>query len=256
MSVVERELALLRHPRLAALATSAWPAWLWSADGSRILWANAAGAAIFGAATVADCEQRRFAAGDAAAAQIIRLAATLPAGAQERLERLRGFGAGFGRALTCLCSRIVLADGKSAVLAAAAESAGPALTLNERVRRLFADAADAIAAFAPDGALVYANAAVQTRLAGVRTLSALGIETLAATALETGSASGTARLGEASFAVAAARLGSDATRVLVVTLPGQLGQITRAQSAAQTDATPAAEVPAAPPPIEPVAPTA
>jgi PAS domain S-box-containing protein len=259
MSVVERELALLRHPRLAALATSAWPAWLWSADGSRILWANAAGAAIFGAATVAECEQRRFAAGDPAAAQIIRLAATLPAGAQERLERLRGFGAGFGRALTCLCSRIVLADGKSAVLAAAAEPAGPALTLDERVRRLFAAADDAIAAFAPDGALVYANAAAQTRLAGVRTLSALGIETLAATALETGSAGGTARLGEASFAVAAARLGIDAARVLVVTLPGQPGQNTRAQSAAQTDATPAAAITdpaAAPPPIVPVAPTA
>src|SRR5580704_4330279 len=257
MSVVERELALLRHPRLAALATSAWPAWLWSADGSRILWANAAGAAIFGAATVADCEQRRFAAGDTAAAQIIRLAATLPTGAQERLERLRGFGAGFGRALTCLCSRIVLADGKSAVLAAAAESAGPALTLNERVRRLFADAADAIAAFAPDGALVYANAAAQTRLAGVRTLSAFGIETLAATALETGSASGTARLGEASFAVVATRLGIDATRVLVVTLPEQPDQNARVQSAAQTDPTPLAGIAApaaAPPSIAQVAP--
>ena len=36
MSIVERELALFRHPRLAPLATSAWPAWLWSADGSQI----------------------------------------------------------------------------------------------------------------------------------------------------------------------------------------------------------------------------
>ena len=51
MPIVESELALLRHPRLAALATSAWPAWLWSADGSRMLWANAVGAAIFGAQT-------------------------------------------------------------------------------------------------------------------------------------------------------------------------------------------------------------
>ena len=50
-----QELALLRHPRLAALATSAWPAWLWSADGSQILWANAVGAALFGAATVSAC---------------------------------------------------------------------------------------------------------------------------------------------------------------------------------------------------------
>jgi len=250
MSMVERELALLRHPRLAALATSAWPAWLWSADGSRMLWTNAVGAAIFGAATTAGCQPRRFAASDASAAQIIRLAATLPSGAQERLERLRGFGAGFGRALTCICSRIVLGDGTGAVLVAAAEPAGPALTLGERVRRLFADAAEAIAGFAPDGALIYANAAAQTRLAGVTRLSALGIETLAATALETGSASGTARLGEAPFAVAATRLGADASRVVVVTLPGE------PSVQQKTDATAVAaksEPVAAPPPAAPVA---
>ena len=191
MPIVESELAPLRNPRLAALATSAWPAWLWSVDGSQILWANAVGAAIFGAATTAACAQRRFDAGDASAAQIIRLAATLPTGAPERLERLRGFGADFGRALTCACSRIVLADGKAAVLIAAAEPAGPALTLGERVRRLFADRDEALAGFAPDGTLLHANAAALARLAGATTLSALGIETLAATALETGSARGT-----------------------------------------------------------------
>ncbi len=60
LPIVEQEPALLRHPRLAALATSAWPAWLWSADGSRMLWANAVGAAMFGAATVAAATQRRF----------------------------------------------------------------------------------------------------------------------------------------------------------------------------------------------------
>src|SRR5271167_3381310 len=134
MSVVERELGLLRHPRLAAVATHAWPAWLWTADGSRILWANAAGAAIFRTANVAELGPRRFDASDTSTAQIIRLAATLPSGAQERLERLRGFGASFGRALTCLCSRIVVTDGKAAVLVAAVEPAGPALTLAERVQ--------------------------------------------------------------------------------------------------------------------------
>ena len=212
MPIVERELALLRHPRLAALATSAWAAWLWSADGARILWANAVGAAIFDATTVTALRQRRFDVSDASAVQVIRLAATLPSGAQERLERLRGFGAGFGRALICACSRIVLADGTGAVLIAATEPAGPALTLGERVRRLFADGEEAVATFAPEGTLIYANAAAQTRLAGATVLSALGIETLAATALETGSASGTARLGDASFDVAATRLGTAASR--------------------------------------------
>jgi len=166
MPIVERELALLRHPRVATLATSAWPAWLWSVDGSQMLWANAVGAAIFGAGTSALCAQRRFDVRDAPAAQIVRLAASLPAAAQERLERLRGFGAGFGRALTCACSRIALADGNAAVLVAAAEPAGPQLTLSERVRRLFGDCEQPIATFAPDGTLVYANAAAQTAIVG------------------------------------------------------------------------------------------
>ena len=73
MSIVEKELALLGHPRLAALATSAWPAWLWSIDGSQMLWANAVGAAIFGGETVAACTQRRFDVGDSPARQIVRL---------------------------------------------------------------------------------------------------------------------------------------------------------------------------------------
>ena len=223
MPIVERDLALLRHPRVAAFATSAWPAWLWSVDGSRILWANAVGTAIVGADKSADSLQ----------AQIVRLAATLPSGAHERLERLRGLGAGFGRALTCTCSRIVLADGTGAVLIAACEpaAAGPALTLRERVRRLFADHEDAIAAFAPEGVLLYANAAAQSRLAGITTLPALGIEALAATTLETGSGSGTARLGQASFDVAALRLGTDVSRVIVLTLPRAKNEAPSAPSA-------------------------
>ena len=114
MPIVDSGLALLRHPQVAALAASARPSWLWTADGSRLLWANAVGAAILGAANTSDAAQRRFDAKSASTALIVRLAATLPAAAQERLERLRGFGAGFGRALTCACSRIVI-DGKAAV---------------------------------------------------------------------------------------------------------------------------------------------
>jgi len=233
MPIMEQEFALLRHPRLATLATSAWPAWLWSADGSRMLWANAAGAAIFGAATVDACTQRRFDVRDAAAAQIIRLAATLPSGAQERLERLRGFGAGFNRALTCACSRIVVGDGKAAVLIAATEPAGPALSLAERVRRLFAEREEAIAAFTPDGTLLYANAAAQPQLSPASTLPALGIEALAASALETGSAAATARLGEAAVDVAVLRLGKDQMRVLAVIIRPRPVEVSRPQDSPQ-----------------------
>ena len=195
MTFVESELALLRDPRLAAPATSPWPAWLWSADASRILWANAAGAALFGAADTRECVQRRFDVNNPAAAQIVRLAATLPSAGPPRLERLRGFGLGFGRALTCACSRLVLADGKAAVLIAATEPAGPALSLAARVRRLFGDD-EPLAVFAADGALIHATAAARAQLGGANSLSALGI-------LESN----------------LQRLGDGAARVLVLCLP-------------------------------------
>ena len=115
MSIVESEFAPSCDPRLAAQladhATGALPAWLWRADGSRILWANAVGAAIFGAADTSQCAARRFDLKHPAAVEIARLAATLSSAGQARLERLRGFGASFGRALTCVCSRFNSADG-------------------------------------------------------------------------------------------------------------------------------------------------
>jgi PAS domain S-box-containing protein len=219
MPIVDSELAPLHDPRLAALATGAWPVWLWSVDGSRILWANAVGAAIFSAANVGALGQRRFKPSDTAAAQVIRLGATLPSRAQERLERLRGFGAGFGRALTCVCSRIVLDDGRAAVLIVAGEAAGPALTLGERVRRLFSDGETAIAAFGADGVLVYTNATALTRLAGARTLSALGLADLAVPA--TGSGQTSAQIGGVAMNVVAEHLGKDNTHVLLLTLVPQ-----------------------------------
>jgi len=130
-----------------------------------------------------------------AAAQIVRLAATLPSAGPPRLERLRGFGLGFGRALTCACSRHIVADGKAAVLIAATEPAGPALPLAERVRRLFGDD-EPLAVFAADGALIHATAAARAQLGGANSLSALGI-------LESN----------------LQRLGDGAARVLVLSLP-------------------------------------
>jgi PAS domain S-box-containing protein len=170
----------------------------------------------------------------------------LPATPQERLERLRGFASGFGRALTCACSRLAISDGKSAVLVAATEPAGPALTLDERVRRLVAGGTGAFAAFAPDGTLVYANAAAQARLSGATTLSVLGIETLGATALETGTARGTAQLGEAAVDVAAERLGEDASRVILLTLTEKPNEVLGPQrAAAEADMTDSAAAPQA-----------
>ena len=200
MPIVPFEPAVARDPRLAAQladrATSTAPAWLWSADGLRILWANAVGAAIFGAANAGDCAARRFDTKHPATVEITRLAATLPPPGQARLERLRGFGASFGRALTCVCSRVVLGD-DAAIFVAANEPAGPALSLRERVSRLFAGHEQALAVFAHDGTFLYATEAARSRLGASPTLSTLGIAGLMTQALAAGSASGATNYGPA-----------------------------------------------------------
>ena len=216
MSTVGNEHAALRHPRLASLATVERPAWLWSADGSRILWANAVGAAIFGAETSTACANRRFSVTALPAAQVLRLGSTLPSGGQERLERLRGFGGSLGRALTYTCSRIVAGDGRGAVLIVAAEPAGPPLTLAERVQRLLDEDNEPTAAFTPDGRLVYANAQAQHWLDETSTLETLGLEELAAAAQQTGVANAAAKLNGEACDILLACLGQDASSVVLV----------------------------------------
>src|SRR3984957_7282644 len=219
MPSVESELGLLRDPRLAAVATSAWPAWLWSTDASQILWANAAGAALFGAADISACRRRRFDMNSPPAAQIIRLAATLRSAGSPRLERLRGFGTSFGRTLTCACSRVPLPGGKTGVLVAATEPAGSALPLAERVRRLFPDDARPIAGFSPDGSLLHATEAARAQRGASPGLSNLGLTATAAAALESGSASGALAAADANSDALIERLGDEAARVLVLSLP-------------------------------------
>ena len=87
------QLTWLSDSRFADHALSPSPVWLWSADARRVLWANPAAAAIFDAETPGALAQREFDPKQPAAAQILRLAGTLPHGGAPRLERLRGFGA-------------------------------------------------------------------------------------------------------------------------------------------------------------------
>ncbi len=47
MSGTGFQFACLSDPRLAAHALSPTPVWLWSADATRVLWANPTAAAIF-----------------------------------------------------------------------------------------------------------------------------------------------------------------------------------------------------------------
>src|SRR5580658_5506798 len=239
MSIVELAFAPWSDPQLAAQladhATSPSPVWLWSADGSRIVWTNAVGAAVFGAADTSECTDRLFEPNHPAALEIARLAATLPASGQARLERLRGFGASFGGALTCICSQVTIADAAVGVLVIGTEAAGLPLTLRERVHRLFVGCESALAVFALDGALLFATDEGQARLGEMPNSSALGIAELAAQALTSGRASGATRYG----AITIERLGTDSSAVLAVTFDTEAQGDEQERESQAADMTPA-----------------
>src|SRR3954463_14119005 len=106
-------------PRLAAYAASRLPAWLWTADGKRILWANPAGARLCGAASAAALAEKTFGPADWHRRQIARLAGRLLAGGAIRLERLQGFGAAPGCLAPCGRARLDFTDGSHGILIAA-----------------------------------------------------------------------------------------------------------------------------------------
>jgi PAS domain S-box-containing protein len=202
----------LRDPRLAAHALNPAPVWLWSADADRILWANPAGAAIFDAASPGAVAARQFDSRHVAAAQIARLAGTLPQGGAPRLERLRGFGASIGGTLICLCSRIALADNRAAVLVVSTERAGRDLALPERARRLLENSDTPAAVFTADGELIEAQPAARERLGDKLDLIALGAEKLAREASLNGTAEGESGAGH----IRVLKLGAGATFVLLI----------------------------------------
>jgi PAS domain S-box-containing protein len=257
MTESEFQIACLNDPRLAAHALSPMPAWLWSADASRILWANPTAAAVFEAATPGALGPRRFDAGHPAAAQIARLAASLPAAGTARLERLRGFGASVGGMLICQCSRLTLARNGAAILIVSTERAGPDLSLPERARRLLADMQRPAAVFSADGELIEATSAARERFGKSRDLIALGAGKLAKEASLNGEAEGDIGIGR----VMLRRLGAGATVTLLLALAGAAikpttadGDLRPAQPPAILPPLPVA-LPAAPAMAPPAAPT-
>ena len=175
MNNAEFQLRGVGDPRLAVHATSALPAWLWSIDGTRVLWANPVGAKLFGAANGAALTKKLFGPADAHRRQVAQLARTLPWNGAVRLERLRGFGAPLGILVTCGCARLDFADGSHGILVAAAESVGRTMPLLERLQRLVEGIDTPIAAFARDGAFVGASEAAGP-LPCFRNLSEAGLD--------------------------------------------------------------------------------
>src|SRR6266852_3456571 len=182
MNNAEFQLRGVGDPRLAVHATSTLPAWLWSIDGTRVLWANPVGAKMFGAANGAALTKKLFAPADAHRRQVAHLARTLPLNGAVRLERLRGFGAPLGILVTCGCARLDFADGSHGILVAAAEGVGRTMPLLERLQRLVEGIDTPIAAFARDGMFVGASEAAGP-LPCFRNLSEAGLDDARSSAL-------------------------------------------------------------------------
>jgi PAS domain S-box-containing protein len=185
MNNAEFQLRGVGDPRLAVYATSALPVWLWSIDGTRILWANPVGAKLFGAANGAILGKKIFGPADSHRRQVAQLANRLPATGAIRLERLRGFGSSLGALVTCGCARLEFADGSHGILVASAEPVGRTMPLAERLQRLVEGIDTPIAAFARDGMFMGASDAARSLL-GFRNLTEAGLDGARSDALKQG----------------------------------------------------------------------
>ena len=232
MTNAEFQLLGVSDPRLAALAASALPAWLWSADGTRIWWANPAGAATFGAASVAALAERAFGPADPHRRQVAQLAGQLLPNGAPRLERLQGFGTPLGGLVTCGCARLTFWDGRAGILVTAIGPRRPAPALADRLRQLVDGIDSPAAAFTDDGDVVAMNAAASA-VADARDLVAGSFDDARIKALQSGRAACATAAGE----IALYRVGSGDDAGLV-------GLVTPAPARAQDrDRAPAAATP-------------
>jgi PAS domain S-box-containing protein len=217
-------------PRLAVHATSPLPAWLWSADGKRVLWANPVGARLFGASSGARLSSKLFGPADPHRRQVAQLAHRLLPNGAVRLERLRGFGARLNALVTCACARLEFADGSEGVLIAAAEPVGQSMPLTERLQRLVEDLDAPVATFENNGTLVAASRT--SSLTGIHHLAEAGLDKARQTALKEGRAE--APLGDGR--VTLVRVGSSAdVGLLALITPAEIAQPHEEVAAVPTD---------------------
>src|SRR5215216_5836608 len=161
-------LSLLRDARIAPHAFGPRPVWLWAGDATRVIFANAAGAALFGETSSAILAERHFEPDHPAAREVARLLAELPTEGTSQFAHLRGFASTAADLTLCGCSRFRLPDESVGVLVVACEPSLPVGPHAERVRRLFAGMAET-AVFGLDGTLLHAGAAALPLLAGQMT---------------------------------------------------------------------------------------
>jgi PAS domain S-box-containing protein len=198
--------------RLANHATSALPAWLWSVDGTRLLWANPVGAALFGAANATAVVGKTFGPAE---------------------PHRRGFGAPPGMLMTCACAQLIFADGSHGILIAAVQAGPRAMPLVERLQRLVEGMETPAAAFTCDGLLAGRSDTARVLL-DFRDLAAAGLDHARSEALT----KGRVELPFGSGHMALQRVGSnhDVALVALITLP--VIETPEPEPAAMTDATP------------------
>ena len=132
-------------PTLEDLRDVPEAAWLWDGIRARIVWANAAGLAWFGSASLFELVDRPFDFAEPGVERICQLARHLRRGQVER-ALLQFPSAGSAAPIDCTCMVHALSDGRSGILVVAAEA----------VRQPGAATPDILAAFdlLPQGALL------------------------------------------------------------------------------------------------------
>ncbi len=189
MNIAEIQLRGIGDPRLAIHASSTQPAWLWSLDGTHILWANPVGVRLFGSPSLAALTEQPFSPADPHRRQIAQLASKLIPDAAIRLERMRGFGAVIGSLMTCACVRLTFPDADDAILVIASAPAGRDMPLAERLRKLQDGLEGAAAVYSRDDRFLGATSQGDALFNGLP-LADIGLGEAMASALADGAAIG------------------------------------------------------------------
>ncbi len=179
---------------------------VFSGDGTRILWANAAGVALFGDRHVAALLDRRLSGMNPLKAQLARLARLLPS-ETGRLEMLRiGQGVTF-TTLAAACRRLNLADHSSAVFAVAASggSTESIVTRAERLADTIAEDDCLVAVLTEDGKVLGASGGYDALAPAEGAIDAL---VSAAAQARDGRARETIAIGKSERAAGVARFGA------------------------------------------------
>jgi PAS domain S-box-containing protein len=160
-------------PEIGGLLFDRRPAFVWQADGRRLLFANSAGVAWFGANSLASLRERVFSPSNPAVKRIERLGHTLPS-AGARIEFLRFSLGVVTSALPSLCQRLRTDDGEGIILIVGLDATAPSEPLSRRARRAVAELAgsgdalildeDGEALAATDPALAKAARSIFTKL--------------------------------------------------------------------------------------------